>query len=353
MRFPHECLSILFFAIPGCVISAGLPWNIPCTFAKAGRHEPMLRFPILLVLLAIVTLSSAQSVRDHDYSVSVNVELVQLSVSVLDKKGFPVRGLQQEQFAVYEDKVLQDISLFKQEDIPLSVGLVVDTSSSMFDKLKRVHSAAITFVRESNPQDETAIVTFGSSVMLNQRFTANTDELSEALAGITPMGYTALYDAVFLAAKYLREKGSQDKKVLLIISDGEDNRSKSNLKEVLEAIRESKIIVYSIGLLNSDYLPSPYADDGRKALKQLAEVTGGAAFFPKGVQEAEQICKRIARDLRNQYTIGYKPSNEKLDGSWRKIIVRVTPSKTTPKVRVRTKQGYYAPVAAQASSDHD
>ncbi len=311
----------------------------------------MLRLSIVL-MLAVVTLSSAQSLGNHDYSLSVNVELVQLPVSVLDKHGFPVRGLREEEFAVYEDKVLQDITLFKQEDIPLSVGLVVDTSSSMLSKMKRFSSAAMTFVRESNPEDETAIVTFGSTVTLTQHFTANTDELTQALAGIIPNGYTALYDGVFQAAEYLRKAGSQDKKVLLIISDGQDNRSKYKLGEVLEAIRESKIIVYSIGLLNSDSSYSPYdmfAGTGRKALKQLAEVTGGAAFFPNGVQEVEEVCKRIARELRNQYTIGYKPSNEKLDGSWRKIIVRVNPSKTVPKVKVRTKQGYYAPLAREAT----
>jgi Ca-activated chloride channel family protein len=302
----------------------------------------MLRISIPLVLLSVVMLSSAQSI-------SVDVELVQLSVSVQDKHGLPVQGLQRQHFAVYEDKVLQDISLFKQEDIPLSVALVVDTSGSMLSKLNRVNSAAMTFVRESNPADETAIVTFGTSVTLDQRFTSNTDELSRSLAGIVPDGYTALYDAVFQAAKYLREKGSQDKKVLLVISDGDDNRSKYKLKEVLESIRESKIIVYSIGLLTSDANSLPYATEGKKALKQFAEVTGGAAFFPIGVKEVEQVCKRIARDLRNQYTIGYKPSNDKMDGSWRKIVVHVGGSKTVPKVTVHTKQGYYAPVAREAS----
>jgi len=300
-------------------------------------------------MLAVVTLSSAQSLGNNDYSVSVNVELVQLPVSVLDKSGFPVRGLREQDFAVYEDKVSQDITLFKQEDIPSSVVLVVDTSSSMFNKLKRVNSAALTFVRGSNPEDETAIVTFGSTVRLDQPFTANTNELRQTLAGILPNGYTALYDAVFQAAEYLKEVGSQEKKILLIISDGEDNRSKYKLKEVLEVIRESKIIVYSIGLLRDVSYSLTYADDGKRALKQLAEVTGGAAFFPDGVDQVEQVCERIARDLRNQYTIGYKPHNEKLDGSWRKVIVRVNPSKTIPKVKVRTKQGYYAPLAKEAT----
>ncbi|HLH29708.1 MAG TPA: VWA domain-containing protein [Terriglobia bacterium] len=312
-----------------------------------------MRIAVVSLLLAALTFASAQNVPDRDYSLAVDVELVQLSVSVLDKHGFPIRGLQREHFAVYEDKVQQDISLFSQEDIPLSVALVIDTSSSMFNKLASVNSAGLTFVRESNPQDETSIVTFGTTATLEQDFTTNTRELGRALSGIVPNGYTALYDAVYLAAKHLRQESAHEKKVLLIISDGEDNDSKYKLKEVLEAIRESKIIVYSIGLLSSDNGGDSYdmfADNGKKALRQLAEVTGGSAFFPKGVREVELVCKRIARDLRNQYTIGYKPSNGQLDGSWRKVLVRVNPPKTIPAAKVRTKQGYYAPVAKAAAS---
>jgi Ca-activated chloride channel family protein len=313
----------------------------------------MRRFPIALILFAATTLSSAQSLDDHDYRLSVNVELVQLPVSVLDKKGFPVRGLQQEHFVVYEDKILQEISFFKQEDVPLSVGLVLDTSSSMSSKLDSLNTAAMTFVRESNPEDETAIVSFSDSVKLDQDFTTNTRQLRRALHGIIPNGGTSLYDAVFLAAKHLTKEGVREKKVLLIISDGEDNQSKYKLEEVLEAIRESKIILYSVGLLSADSgIPNTgLADYGKKALKQLAEVTGGAAFFPRSTREVEKVCQSIARDLRNQYTIGYGPSNQKLDGSWRKTVVQVNLPKTSPKVRVRTKQGYYAPVAREAHGE--
>jgi VWFA-related protein len=273
-------------------------------------------------------------------------------VSVQDKNGFPVRGLEKQHFAVYEDKILQDISFFKQEDMPLSVGLVVDTSGSMFNKRNSVLAAALTFVRESNPEDETSIVTFGSTASLEQNFTRNTQDLTYAIAGIYPNGNTALYDAVLLAAKHLNDEGSREKKVLLIVSDGQDNDSKYQLKQVLEALKESKVIVYSIGLLGSDSGQREYdvlVDEGKSALKRLAETTGGTAFFPIGIHEVEQVCKRIARDLRNQYTIGYRPSNEKLDGSWRKTIVRVNPPKTAPSVRVRTKQGYYAPVEKAVS----
>jgi VWFA-related protein len=265
---------------------------------------------------------------------------------VLDKDGLPVRGLQPENFTIYEDKVQQDITLFKHEDIPLSIGLVIDASGSMSDKLERLQTSAMTFVRESNPDDETSIVSFADEVSLEQDFTRNTHKLSQALAGIIPRGNTSLYDAVFLAATHLNEQAFHEKKVLLVISDGEDNKSKYKLKEVLSAIQESKIILYAVGLLTPEPVFTPNA--GKKPLKKLAEATGGASFFPKDVNQVEEICNKIARDLREQYTIGYKPSNNKLDGSWRKIQVRVNPPKTISNVKVRSKQGYYAPSISSA-----
>src|SRR5262245_13285117 len=208
----------------------------------------MLRCWLVFGLLAAATLSSAQNINinDRDYNLTVDVELVQLPVSVLDKQGLPVRGLQQENFTIYEDKVQQDITLFKHEDIPLSIALVIDSSGSMSDKLERLQASAMTFVRESNPDDETSIVSFADEVNLEQNFTRNQRKLSQALAGIIPRGNTSLYDAVFLAARDLNEQGSHEKKVLLVISDGEDNKSKYKLKEVLSAIRESKIILYAV-----------------------------------------------------------------------------------------------------------
>jgi VWFA-related protein len=303
----------------------------------------MFRYVLALMMLAASTISPAQNLDDQEYKLGVNVELVQLPVSVLDKKGFPIRGLQPEHFAVYEDKVLQNISLFKQEDIPLSVGLVIDASSSMYDKRDRLSVAAMTFVRESNPEDETAILSFGDIVNLEQEFTDNTNKLNRALNGIPSNGNTALYDAVVLAAQHVKDEGFHEKKVLLVVSDGEDNHSKYKLKQVITAIQESKIIVYTVGLLSQD-TENVFGDEGKKALKQIAEAGGGASFFPKDNGDVQEVCRRIARDLRNQYTIGYRPSNEKLDGSFRKVVVKVNPPKTVPKVTVHTKKGYYAPV---------
>ena len=305
----------------------------------------MLRFTLALTLFC-ATLSSAQNAPVPDYTLTVDVELVQLPVSVLDNKGQPVLGLLREHFNVYEDKVLQDISLFEQEDVPLSVGLVIDASSSMYNKLDRLKAAALTFVRESNPEDETFIVSFGDAAYLEQDFTRSTRELRRSLRTISPHGQTALYDAVQLAAEHL-EKGGHEKKVLLVVSDGEDNNSTTKLGRLLEDIRESKIIVYSVGILGEEGLLNrgPFATKAKKALKEFAEVTGGRSFFPKTVNDVDEVCQRIAYELRNQYAIGYKPSNEKLDGSWRKVNVQVKAQKGAPKVQVRTKHGYYAPVA--------
>ena len=309
----------------------------------------MLRGPLALTLLAVATMSPAQNVDNHDYKLGVDVELVQLPVSVVDKNGLAIRGLKQEDFAIYEDKVLQNISLFKQEDIPLSVGLVIDASSSMSEKRSRLNTAAMTFVRESNPEDETAIVSFGDQVNLEHDFTSDTRILKRTLKKISSNGSTALYDAVIQAARHLQESSFHEKKVLLVVSDGEDNASKHTLEEVLTTIRESKIILYSIGLLSA--YPTSYSDASKEPLKQLAEVTGGVPYFPRNVRDVEEVCRGIARDLRNQYTIGYTPSNRKLDGSWRKIMVEVNPSKAMPKVQVRTKQGYYAPVSHERETE--
>jgi VWFA-related protein len=220
----------------------------------------------------------------------------------------------------------------------------------MLDKVDRLNTAAMTFLRESNPEDETAIVSFGDDVLIEKDFTDDTRELGEALASMKLQESTAFYDAVYLAAKHLQSHGSRDKKVLLVITDGEDNKSKYSLRQTVRAVAESKVIVYTVGLLSTS--TSPYAvdtDKAKKALKQLAEVSGGAYFFPENMGDVQEICSKIARDLRNQYMIGYRPSNRNQDGSWRKIAVKVNAPQTMSNLKVRTKQGYYAPDSKRAS----
>src|SRR5262245_6163836 len=252
-------------------------------------------------------------------------------------------------FEVFEDGVEQEISFFTHDDVPISVGLVIDNSASMHNKRERVNSAALSFVRESNPQDETFIVDFDDEAYLDHDFTNSINDLVAALGPIDTRGETALYDAVYLSAAHLDE-GNKDKKALLVITDGEDNASKYSREKVLSKLRESKVTVYAIGLLDENDSREPFfgksqspTRKAKEVLQQFVQATGGRAYFPRSVEEIGPLCRSIARDLRNQYTIGYTPSNEKVDGTWRRTTVRLNPSKVFSRVTVSAKEGYYAP----------
>jgi len=287
---------------------------------------------------------------DKDYSLKVETVEVNLPVSVQDKEGRPVDGLKQENFQVLEDKVPQTIKTFRHEDIPLSLGLVIDNSGSMRNKRERVNSAALAFVRESNPDDETFIVNFDDSAYLEQDFTGSIGDLVDTLDNIDARGETALYDAIYLSADHLKA-GKKDKKAILLITDGEDNVSKYKLEKVIETLKQSKVTLYAIGLLEEDdqrgglFHPAP-SKKAKADLVKFAEVTGGQAFFPKNLDEVEDITKRIAHDIRNHYTITYTPTNANLDGTYREITVKVTPPKNMGKITWRAKPGYYAPKPA-------
>jgi Ca-activated chloride channel homolog len=293
--------------------------------------------------------------KNEDFTLSVDVELVQLPISVLDKEGRPVNGLTKDHFQIFEDNSQQQIKLFKHEDIPLSLGLVIDNSGSMRNKRERVNSAALSFVRESNPEDETFIVNFDDSAYLEQDFTGSIGDLIDSLDSLDTRGETALYDAVYLSVDHVKS-GKKDKKALLLISDGEDNVSKYGFNKVIEALRESKVTLYAIGLLEENdqrggLFKKPPSKKAKEALAKFAEMTGGQAFFPKSLDEVEDLVKTIAHDLRNHYTVGYTPTNRKMDGSWREIRVKVNPPKNVSKVTVRTKQGYYAPSSEPVSTN--
>jgi len=293
--------------------------------------------------------------KDKDYTLNVDTVVVEVPVSVLDKEGRPVDGLKQENFQVFEDKVLQTIKTFRHEDIPLSLGLVIDNSGSMRNKRERVNSAALAFVRESNPEDETAIINFDDSAYLEQDFTSSIGDLIDALENIDARGETALYDALYLAAEKVTKEGKKDKKAILLITDGEDNVSKYGINKVIEALRQSKVTLYAVGLLEEDdqrgglfkKAPSKKAKDD---LIKFADITGGQAYFPKNLDEVEELVKTIAHDLRNHYTITYTPTNKNLDGTWREVTVKITPPKNMPKFTSHAKQGYYAPKPDRATN---
>jgi VWFA-related protein len=269
---------------------------------------------------------------------------VDLHVTVQSHKDMFASGLGKENFQVYEDGVLQQISSFSSEDMPVTVGLVVDNSGSMKPKVGEVIAAATAFARSSNPEDQMFVVLFNENVSFglpaSTPFTDKEAQLRVALSRIKATGMTALYDAVAAALEQVK-KGNRDKKVLIVISDGADNASKRSLSQVMALARQSDTIVYTMGLFEEG---DPDRNPG--ALKQLARATGGETFLPESLKEVVPICERIAREIRNQYSIAYVPTNRKQDGAFRAIQVKAS-APGRGRLSVRTRAGYYAPLKAQ------
>jgi Ca-activated chloride channel family protein len=281
--------------------------------------------------------------------IKVDVNLVVLHTSVFDDRGKFVDGLTQDNFRVYEDKVEQKLSIFKREDVPVSMGLVIDNSGSMRDKRPRVNEAALTLVQSSNPQDEAFVVNFNDDFYLDldKDFTNSIPELKEALERIDARGSTALYDAVIGSLDHLK-KGSKEKKVLLIVTDGEDNTSRSTLEKCVREIQKTDTVVYAIGLLSQESKKS--AKSAKRALTAIAQASGGVAYFPENVEDVHSICEQVAHDIRHQYTLAYYPSNAARDGTFRTVHVDVIPPRGHGKLTARTRNGYYAPGSPNPSS---
>jgi Ca-activated chloride channel homolog len=271
---------------------------------------------------------------------------VVLHVTVTDSKGTFVPDLQRNEFRVTEDKIEQKISLFSRDDIPVTMGLVIDNSGSMREKRAQVNAAAMTFVKTSNPQDEAFVVNFNDEFYLDTDgdFTSDQRNLNDALAHIETRGSTALYDAVIGSLTHLK-KGHKDKRVLLVITDGDDDASRKTLEDAIKASEESNATIYTIGVFSEDDLKNDkkMVRHSKKILTELAEVTGGLAYFPANLDEVTPTCEEIAKEIRNQYTLGYYPTNESRDGSFRAVQVQVFAPGEHGKVLVRTRTGYYAP----------
>ena len=254
------------------------------------------------------------------------------SFSGADPPGRAVEGLRKDDFHVFEGGVQQELSLFRHEDIPLSVGLAIDNSGSMHNKRERVNSAALTFARESNPEDETFIVNFDDSVYLEQEFTGNINDLINALSKLDTRGETALYDAVYLAVDE-KLKGETGRKAIVVITDGEDTSSKIRKNEAIETAQRKDVIIYGIGVrggFGTDF----------GVLRKFAEETGGSFFSPRAkLAEIQAAFRSINEDLQGQYSLAYVSTNKRRDGAFRTVEIRC---KATG-LRVRTRKGYYAP----------
>ncbi|HXM34913.1 MAG TPA: VWA domain-containing protein [Pyrinomonadaceae bacterium] len=286
-----------------------------------------------------------QETQQGQYKIQTQVSLVVLHASVLNDRSVFVPGLKQENFRVSEDKVEQKLSVFKQEDVPVSFGLVIDNSGSMRDKRPQVNAAALTFVKTSNPQDEGFVVNFNDDYYLDTEhdFTSDLTEMRTALERIDARGSTALYDAVIGSLDHLK-KGTRDKKVILVVTDGEDNASRHSLENTVEQAQRNDAVIYAVGVFGDDDLKHNRRamKKARTALSTLANATGGLAFFPEDANDTEAICTQIAHDVRNQYTLAYYPTNVAHDGSFRSVQVEVIPPRGSGKLTVRTRTGYYA-----------
>ncbi len=284
---------------------------------------------------------AAQNADSSDSGVFVfrkQVEEVVLHATVVDDKQHIVTSLDKGDFNVYENGSPQTITSFRHEDIPVAMGIVVDNSGSMREKRQKVNAAALNLVRSSNPNDEVFIVNFNDEYYLDQDFTSSINKLKEGLEKIEARGGTALYDAVVASADHLKKDAKLEKKVIFVVTDGEDNESAETLEQAVRRLQgDGGPTVYAIGILEGEEHPK----HAKRALQIMSERTGGLAFFPKTLDEVDAISRSVAHDIRTQYTIGYKPTTPKTQGGYRQVKVDAR-SRDHGKLTVRTKSGYYA-----------
>jgi VWFA-related protein len=265
------------------------------------------------------------------------VDEVTLHATVVDDHNRMITNLTRNDFTVYEDGKPQKVTSFRSEDIPVAMGIVIDNSGSMREKRPAVNAAAINLVQSSNPQDQVFVVNFNEEYFLDQDYTAKIPKLKDALERIEARGGTALYDAVVASSDHLKKSGALEKKVLLVVTDGEDNASRESLEQAVRRLEEKNgPTVYTIGLLGEEH-----SKRARRALREMAEDTGGVAYFPKDLSEVQSITSQIAHDIRNQYTIQYKPSTPQSAGGYRTVRVEAQ-AKGYKHLQVRTRSGYYA-----------
>jgi Ca-activated chloride channel homolog len=296
--------------------------------------------------------------QNRDETINIDTDLVLLDVTVVDQENNPIMSLKKEDFTVYEDKIKQTVDNVSREEVPVSFGLVIDTSGSMKSKLQTVSDASVSMIKQMRADDEAFVASFKAEPELVQDFTADRRELEDAISELYTSGGTALLDAIIATADYAQEKGKRRRKALVIISDGLEKNSSVKEKEVMEAIKEDEVQVYLVGFIDEEmeekslFGKSP-AKKAKDLLSRIADDSGGRAYFPKEISEIPAIAAQIAKDLRTQYVVSYYPTNDKRDGTFRNIQVSVN-SQGSRKMIARTRRGYYArnekgqlPTAAQ------
>lgn len=276
--------------------------------------------------------------QDEDTAVfRSDTRLVLVHASVVDRSGKLITNLPQAAFKITENGVEQQIKIFRREDVPVSMGVIIDNSGSMRDKAAKVAAAAVDLIKASNPQDEVFVVNFNDDAYLDQSFTNDIKKLEQALSRYQTKGGTAMRDAISMSMDYVKDKARKEKKVLVVVTDGNDNTSSISLEDMVRKAQQSGVLVYSVGILSEE--EPRETRRAKRALHDLALASGGLDYYPKDLEEIDKIVPEVAREIRNQYTIAYTPTNDSLDGTFRRIAVAVNaPGRPT----VRSRNGYYA-----------
>lgn len=310
--------------------------------------QPLVRFvPVLLLAgVSLVNAQDAAKANSADTRITVDVRLVNLNVTVSDRRGQAYTALEAGNFRVYDNGIPQDIHHFSTDDVPFTMGLILDRSGSMLMMMKDVYQAAFHTITNSKAEDEFFIAAFNDEIQMQQDFSTDRLLLEQQLREIKAGGATALYDAILQGVDHIQQ-GHHDKKALLVVTDGDDNSSTHRFEEVLERARSESVALYIVGMFDKEGLFMEGASEKRlkKSLTLLADATGGKAYFPRNIKECEQACISIARELRQQYALGYYPSLQLRDGSWHKVEVQLKLDKDMGDLdlKARTRAGYYAP----------
>jgi Ca-activated chloride channel homolog len=299
------------------------------TGAPAGAERP------------VATGAASLKIRPGEV-IRMNVDLVLIPVTVTDPMNRLVTGLEKEDFQIYENNVQQQITSFASEDAPVSIGIIFDLSGSMTSKLIRARESILQFIKTANPQDEFFVIGFNDRPELIEDFTSSVEDIEARLATVRSGHRTALLDAIYYGLAKMKE-ARHERKALLIVSDGGDNRSRYTEGELRAQVREADVELYSIGIFDP-YAPTPEERTGPQLLNDLSEETGGRLFRVDDLSEMGDIAEKISTELRNQYVIGYRPKDLSRDGKWRKVKVKLNPPQGLPPLTVHARTGYYAPL---------
>lgn len=318
-------------------ILALLPWSNMEAYAQSSLDD------VHISPLRSRPKQEQNSLLSHTgfHPIKKTVDLVLVPVTITDRMDRIVRGLEKKNFRIFEGNKEQTIRHFSSQDAPVSLGIILDVSGSMQDKFDRAKEAVLDFCQESNPNDETFLISFNNTPTLLSGFTSNPAEIQNRLVLAAPHGRTALLDAIYLGIKEM-DHAKYTRKALLVISDGGDNNSRYTEGELKSVIEESGVTIYTVGIYDS-YFPTPEERLGPQLLADIADTTGGRSFTIDNPNDLPEVASKIGEEIRNQYVLAYRPDNPPKDGKWHKIKVTLKLPKGLPHLFVYAKRGYYAP----------